>query len=61
MPYHVKTGVLTIVAATVEAALTLFDEWVQAGKEAVSIRDMEGNPIDPDTLRDMTDWLRTPE
>lgn len=44
---------LTIIAATVEAALTIFDDFLQAGKDAVSIRDMDGRPIDPDVLRSL--------
>ena len=51
MPYQVKSGALTIVVPTVAAALKIFDDWINDGKEKVSIRDMDGRLIDPETLR----------
>ena len=53
MPYQVKRGALTIVTATAADAVKLFDSMDKTDQEPVTIRDMDGNEIDPETLRNV--------
>ena len=55
MPYQVKRGALTVVAATAADAIKLFGSMAKSADEPVTIRDMDGHEIDPDHLRSETD------
>jgi hypothetical protein len=51
MPYQVKSGSLTIVAATLVAALAVLDDMTRTAADEVLICDMDGHRIDPALLR----------
>jgi hypothetical protein len=51
MPYQVRKGSLIVVAATAKDALVIFDSMEKADSEQVTIRDMDGHTVDPESIR----------
>jgi hypothetical protein len=51
LPYQVRKGSLIIVAATAEDALVIFDSMEITNNERVTIQDMDGHKVDPETIR----------
>ena len=49
LPYQVRKSSLIIVAATAQDALVIFDS--MGTSEQVTIQDMDGHKVDPETLR----------
>lgn len=51
MPYQVRAGSFTVVAASSQQALELFGRFVGDGVDEVDIHDMDGVRMDPDAIR----------
>jgi hypothetical protein len=51
MPYQVRKGSLIVVATTAEDALVIFDSMEKTDSEQVTIHDMDGHKVDPETIR----------
>jgi hypothetical protein len=60
MPFQVKSGALTVIAHTVTEALALFEKFAQEAHDAISICDMDGHDILPETLRSLIENYREP-
>jgi hypothetical protein len=51
LPYQVRKSSLIIVAATAQDALVIFDSLEKTDDEQVTIHDMDGHKVDPETIR----------
>jgi hypothetical protein len=51
LPHQVRKGSLIIIAATAQDALVIFDSMEKTDNEQVTIHDMDGHKVDPETIR----------
>ena len=59
LPYQIKKGALIIVAATAQDALVIFDSMEKTDNEQVTIHDMDGHKVDPETIRSSSKCTKT--
>lgn len=51
MPYQVRAGSFTVVVASPQQAMDLFDRFVGDGVDEVDMYDMDGIRLDPAAIR----------